>query len=78
MSSSSLEESNTKKPQVIVGNYIIQDKIGQGSFATVYKAQHKVIHILCKELPFLINLFFFLFIRKQNKLSLSNQSKGLN
>lgn len=59
MSSSSLEESNTKKPQVIVGNYIIQDKIGQGSFATVYKAQHKVIHILCKELPFLINLFFF-------------------
>ncbi|CEI96957.1 Putative MAP kinase-activated protein kinase [Rhizopus microsporus] len=41
MSSSSLEESNTKKPQVIVGNYIIQDKIGQGSFATVYKAQHK-------------------------------------
>lgn len=25
-----------------VGDYIIQNKIGQGSFATVYKAQHKV------------------------------------
>lgn len=25
-----------------VGDYIIQEKIGQGSFATVYKAQHKV------------------------------------
>jgi serine/threonine protein kinase len=25
-----------------VGDYIIQNRIGQGSFATVYKAQHKV------------------------------------
>ena len=26
-----------------VGNYIIKEKIGQGSFATVFKAQHKVM-----------------------------------
>ncbi|KAI9313697.1 hypothetical protein BX666DRAFT_1972676 [Dichotomocladium elegans] len=28
----------------LVGNYIIKAKIGQGSFATVYKAQHKAGH----------------------------------
>jgi serine/threonine protein kinase len=50
MSSSSIEENNNNKPEIIIGNYIIQDKIGQGSFATVYKAQHKVMfNFLCKE-----------------------------
>ncbi|KAI7899255.1 kinase-like domain-containing protein [Cokeromyces recurvatus] len=36
---SSIKENNKRIEQV--GDYIIQNRIGQGSFATVYKAQHK-------------------------------------
>ncbi|KAG2218107.1 hypothetical protein INT45_000030, partial [Circinella minor] len=41
-SSSNNVHSNTQPSQDnLVGDYIISSKIGQGSFATVYKAQHK-------------------------------------
>lgn len=42
---SQIKSSNTQpdsKRIEHVGDYIIQNRIGQGSFATVYKAQHKV------------------------------------
>ncbi|KAL0086385.1 kinase-like domain-containing protein [Phycomyces blakesleeanus] len=29
------------KQEITVGDYVVNAKIGQGSFATVYKAQHK-------------------------------------
>lgn len=32
----------SKQLDSTVGSYLICEKIGQGSFATVYKAQHKV------------------------------------
>ncbi|KAI9362641.1 kinase-like domain-containing protein [Pilaira anomala] len=36
-----MSSSNSQSTMENVGDYIIKEKIGQGSFATVYKAQHK-------------------------------------
>ncbi|CAO3647586.1 unnamed protein product [Cunninghamella blakesleeana] len=33
--------TKSTEPEPIVGNFLIKEKIGQGSFASVYKAQHK-------------------------------------
>ncbi|KAI8088949.1 kinase-like domain-containing protein [Halteromyces radiatus] len=37
-----VKTEKSKEPDTSVGSYLICEKIGQGSFATVYKAQHKV------------------------------------
>lgn len=42
---SSPHTSSDKKIET-VGDYQIQNRIGQGSFAVVYKAQHKVRNAL--------------------------------
>ncbi|KAI9309221.1 kinase-like domain-containing protein [Cunninghamella echinulata] len=36
-----INSTKSAEPDTIVGHYLIKEKIGQGSFATVYKAQHK-------------------------------------
>lgn len=52
-----------------VGDYIIQEKIGQGSFATVYKAQHKVRNVLQHYFFFLHSLTFLLKVYQSNSCS---------
>lgn len=43
-STSSLDSDSGRSQERRVGGYVILNKIGQGSFATVYKAQHKACH----------------------------------
>jgi serine/threonine protein kinase len=58
--SSPIKSSSHEKRIEHVGPYLIQNRIGQGSFATVYKAQHNV------KLYKIQNMGIELFFRKHN------------
>ena len=71
------EQRNAKELPLGVGNYIVGNEIGSGSFATVYKGYHKVAYFeqLMKEASIILLIFTKTYLcnvfKNQFKLSLS-------